>query len=535
MNVLLVETKKEYTKSLCIILQPQILRGIRSIYDDANSIGTSNILRTFQKLLESIPKWDRTMLANECERISRDSNCSYLGELITAVFVCYTKVLTAVQVGAKKARVDLDVPSTQVFIHKCYIECARRFWKEPYLFSTNISSHNYQRNMRLSEKIINESIEETIRSLLPIQHIMRQYLGKFGDSNSDVSSIYSEQTEKSFHTSIRDIIRQDISYSLSSKTELDETNVELNTNVMKTNDEQRISVEPVSNTLSDGTFCVQKENNELGYTTQRYINEDDTFVEKYTTPIETVKEAEVESEIEVGGETGNEKVLLLDNFTSNKNKNMDIKKVDDCVELVDGSTKSEYNKLPLEVQNEINGGNHRGLYLECHRISSNNEEDDAVDDAGDDDVDDAGDDAGDDAVDDADNVDENNNIVNISDNADVVEVVQLDIGSSNESEVHIVPEIKNHETMNDNNINDIVPINQEFVQMTEEKHKNDVPDEEIQHETKINNQQENHGHIISSLQDELRTLEETLTNQIPLFSDAGKIEEKNVTQNYKSY
>ena len=210
MNVLLVETKKEYTKSLCVVLQPQIYRGIRSIYEDAQEIRNTNKLRTFQKLLENIPNWDRVTLSQEYVRISQESNCSYLGELITAVFVCYTKVLTAVQIGVKRARVDLDVPSPEVFIHKCYIECARRFWKEPYLLSTKVSTHEYQRNLRTSEKIINNSIEETIRSLLPIQHIMQQYLRKSSDLQSEISSIVSEQSTNSFQTSLRDIIRNDI-------------------------------------------------------------------------------------------------------------------------------------------------------------------------------------------------------------------------------------------------------------------------------------------------------------------------------------
>ena len=282
MNVLLVETKKEYTKSLCVILQPQIYRGIRSIYEDAQEIKTSNKLRTFQKLLEGIPKWDRVTLSQEYERISKDSNCSYLGELITAVFVCYTKVLTAVQVGVKRARVDLDVPAPEIFIHKCYIECARRFWKEPYLLSTKISTHEYQRNLRISEKMINESIEETIRSLLPIQHIMSQYLGKSSDFQSEVSSVLSERTESSFHTSLRDVIRNDIVAPLLSHPEENEN-------------ARTISVEPVLSQFVDET----DDGENIGYTTQKFIDETDESEVEITfnsTPTMTIQETPLKRE-----------------------------------------------------------------------------------------------------------------------------------------------------------------------------------------------------------------------------------------------
>lgn len=251
-NILLVETKKEYTKSLCLILQPQILKGIRSIFLDAQRLSNhTNSLRSFQKLLEGIPKWDRTTLTIECERIVKSSNCSYLHELITAVFVCYTKVLTAVQVGDKKASVDIDIPSTETFVHKCYIEAARRFWKEPYLLSANVTTMEYQRNLRHCEKVINESIDETIRGMLPIQHIMQQYL-RDNDCASSVSSQCTDRTDKTDATltTLRDIIRNNITMQ----------NVPENEPIKE--DTHRVTITP--------TPPIQKET--YNYTTQQYLN-----------------------------------------------------------------------------------------------------------------------------------------------------------------------------------------------------------------------------------------------------------------------
>ena len=90
-------------------------------------------------------------------------------ELITAVFVSHTKVLTAIKGSTK---FDLEIPTGSKFIHKCYIECARIFWKNPYLFSDeDISPCEYQRNLRDCENIISKTITETIRKMLPVENI----------------------------------------------------------------------------------------------------------------------------------------------------------------------------------------------------------------------------------------------------------------------------------------------------------------------------------------------------------------------------
>ena len=268
MNVLLVETKKEYTKSLCLVLQPQILKGIRSIYLDAQRLSKrTNTLRTFQKLLENIPKWDRTTLTVECERIAHSSNCSYLNELITAVFVCYTKVLTAVQVGEKRASVDLDIPSTETFVHKCYIEAARRFWREPYLLSANVTTLEYQKNLRYCERVINESIDETIRGLLPIQHIMQQYL-QDTDCGSSVSSACTDRTDRTDATltTLRDIIRNNIVSSVQKATPVP-SDVDGNVDAASS-PKNRVTIEPIVRTAEP-----------YNYTTQQFLQQEEDVVE----------------------------------------------------------------------------------------------------------------------------------------------------------------------------------------------------------------------------------------------------------------
>ena len=60
-------------------------------------------------------------------------------------------------------------------------------WKNPLLFSEDISGYEYQKNMNVIESIICNCIENTIRISLPVKEILKEHLD-INDSKSSSSS-----------------------------------------------------------------------------------------------------------------------------------------------------------------------------------------------------------------------------------------------------------------------------------------------------------------------------------------------------------
>ena len=107
----LVDAKTEYTKQLVQMLKTNIYQGIKSIFDDAkeycvNNSQPKNILKHFQVLLSHIPKWNQEIIDEETNRIMVQSNCDWLEDLITAVFVSHTRILTSINLGKNKKKID---------------------------------------------------------------------------------------------------------------------------------------------------------------------------------------------------------------------------------------------------------------------------------------------------------------------------------------------------------------------------------------------------------------------------------------------
>jgi hypothetical protein len=147
---ILVEAKKEYTQEIQKILRPRIYEGFKSMFDEICSFllkeveerrgQNQSVIKTFQKNLKEIPQWNQEMIDREFGRIMTVSNCDYFEQLMEAVFVSNVKILTSIQIGTKKNNLKVKVPSADHFIHKIYIECAKEFYKNPYLFDTSSRS-----------------------------------------------------------------------------------------------------------------------------------------------------------------------------------------------------------------------------------------------------------------------------------------------------------------------------------------------------------------------------------------------------------
>ena len=179
------QAKVEYTAQLVDMLYPHMFDGVKSIYDESKLLYGKKkmpILLIFRELLEKVPIWNSEIIDSECSRIVSNSSCDYIDDLITAVFISHTKILTSIGPNRSFQKINVTIPKTSTFVHKCYINTARELWKNPYLFNENVPGHEFQKNNKEIEEIIKKCIENTIRNSLPIKDILKEHLEGETDS-----------------------------------------------------------------------------------------------------------------------------------------------------------------------------------------------------------------------------------------------------------------------------------------------------------------------------------------------------------------
>lgn len=222
----IVEIKNIYTTFLINIITPLIYEGVKSVYQGAQNIEKTfiekgkndpnienpGILKIFQLCLKDIPTLNQHEIETETNRIKEKSKCSeWFDQLVQAVIKSHIVLLTYNATGktcklvTDKLHEAIDV---KLFIHKCYIECARIFYNYPELFWHQYSTLDIKRNQREAHELIKLATNEAIKKMLPIKLILQEYLSN--DYIKEAEENINEAINKSQYLNLRSMVQRDL-------------------------------------------------------------------------------------------------------------------------------------------------------------------------------------------------------------------------------------------------------------------------------------------------------------------------------------
>ena len=171
----LLDCKNNYINKLTFIVTEPIKQKIFTIYDYSKQLcitnnNKQNVLKQFQNELVLVSKWDNTTVTEQISNICNFKNINYLDELLKAIFISNNKIINLIH---NENIVNIEIPNTKLFMHTLYINIAREFWKNPYVFYHN---HNHQQKIDNDLKIdliISNNILHTIEYFLPIEDVVK--------------------------------------------------------------------------------------------------------------------------------------------------------------------------------------------------------------------------------------------------------------------------------------------------------------------------------------------------------------------------
>ena len=173
LNVL-CEAKKEYMGQLYMLMCPPMIEVFQGMYDESTKLSKGRkTLIMFQKLLKEVPNWSNAMSKQHTDNIT--NRCAWFNDLLAAVFVASTKILSAVRLKADNKKISLKLPSNEVFVQACYNNVAKDLYKDPYVFHEEQSE--YVRDEELTRRFY-VCIEATVKELIPVQEILQTYMSQ---------------------------------------------------------------------------------------------------------------------------------------------------------------------------------------------------------------------------------------------------------------------------------------------------------------------------------------------------------------------
>jgi len=183
LNVL-VEAKKEYTEQLNSIMCPLMIEVFQEIYNEARKPPRNRILQKFQNLLKEVKHWNNSIISEHNTRLLQI--CPWFNDLLVAVFISHVKILSSVRIKTETKKISIKLPTTEEFLHACYLRAAENLYNEPHIF--NDESNEFERDEKLYERFT-KCIDETIKKLVPIQEILKTYISQPDSTIDDIETL----------------------------------------------------------------------------------------------------------------------------------------------------------------------------------------------------------------------------------------------------------------------------------------------------------------------------------------------------------
>jgi hypothetical protein len=208
------DARAEYTKQLCVFLVPAYFQFFIDLLEKAKRDMVNEPKKSlwqFQNYLNEVHDWNMEKVNNEIHRIYVNCGCDYLEDLLTAVFIAHTKVLTAIRLSSNKKKIGIDIPKVEYFLFKVLCETSKLLWGSTYLFRDGISGIEKQQNYRTIEQLINEGIVQAVRSLVPVKSILKDFVNNdnVAEDEEDDSEDEKEENEvKEEKEAVKDIVEE---------------------------------------------------------------------------------------------------------------------------------------------------------------------------------------------------------------------------------------------------------------------------------------------------------------------------------------
>ena len=168
----LVEARREYIDQLGVCLSEHLIESFDAMYSEAGKMSKGKkVLVSFQSLLKDVPNFSNSMIKQHTDAII--DRCSYFSDLLAAVFVASTKIMSSVRLRQDTAKISLKLPTNDIFIHTVFIEAAKNLYADPYVFHDDSPQHKRDEDLRARFGI---AIERSVKSLIPIKEILETYM-----------------------------------------------------------------------------------------------------------------------------------------------------------------------------------------------------------------------------------------------------------------------------------------------------------------------------------------------------------------------
>jgi hypothetical protein len=178
----LVEAERKYMAKLSSAMTPVMIDAFFDLYAEAKKVSQGRkTLMQFQALLVEIKNWNNTIVKQHTDAIIK--TCAMFSNLLAAVFVISVKIMSAVRISNDSRKLNIKLPTNDVFVHSCYIAAAKDLYEDPFIISNEMKDS--EKRAQLTHRFT-KCIKDVIEDFIPVQQILDTYIPGFTGGELDI-------------------------------------------------------------------------------------------------------------------------------------------------------------------------------------------------------------------------------------------------------------------------------------------------------------------------------------------------------------
>lgn len=190
-TAILVEAERKFMIKLCNAMTPVMTDAFYDMYKKAVEVSKGRqTLIHYQTLLQEVPHWNNTIVKQHADAIIK--SCAMFPNLLAAVFVISVKIMSAVRISSDSKKINIKLPSNDVFVHSCYIAAAKSLYEDPYVVVDKMSDQD--RRIKMASRF-NNLIKEVVDDFIPVQQILDTYIPNFTGGDLDMGGVNEDPTD----------------------------------------------------------------------------------------------------------------------------------------------------------------------------------------------------------------------------------------------------------------------------------------------------------------------------------------------------
>jgi hypothetical protein len=188
----LVEAERKYMTKLTSVMAPVMIDAFYDLFQEAKKTSQGRkVLVQYQALLKEVKNWNNTIVQQHTSTIIK--SCSMFPNLLAAVFVILVKIMSAVRINTDSKKLNIKLPTNDVFVHSCYMATAASLYEDPYVMVDDITDIARRANIHAR---ITKAVREVVEDFVPIQQILDTYIPSFTGGELDMNGPSEPEPEQ---------------------------------------------------------------------------------------------------------------------------------------------------------------------------------------------------------------------------------------------------------------------------------------------------------------------------------------------------